>query len=815
MARAVELGALSPICATQGWGRLQFDRSVQGGPLKIGNRTFDRGLGTHSWSEIAYDLNGQYIRFTAWVGVDAEMKDYKDASVVFKVCADGRELWSSGVMKIDTPAKRVSVPLAGACELRLVVEDAGDGNACDHADWADPMLFGTPKSLPIPKAKYSIRVPGLTLTLSERGEVTKAIMGRTERVFPGRLRLLGCKEGSTSALSLPNGGIEFARTMTNPDGECRVAERFIPTANSIRWEVEIAGSGEPWSTPIVSQFRWPDAKNSLFWTAWDEPEPDGSDWQDPLVARPFANRSFLVGSLSLPIATAVTPADDTALSLVWSPEDVYLYASLGTGRDGTITFARADHRICGARPIRFSADFVPHKADWRAALGWMVKRYPSYFNPPNPAADDMAGCGAYSSHEGDLDVERFKKMTFRVNWKASFDFPYIGMFLPPVKSDDEKWFRFDSDSGGNPNGRQTETCIDQMAAYSSRMRDMGFHVLSYFNVTEMGTAATSPPQPDRPWSDPGKYVYSTFGDAIAANDAGHPTWSWGASLLMDCAVPSYQVFLLEQAKRHIDKFPASAGICIDRMDWLSHYNSKADDGVTWRMEKPMRALSESWKLTMSKLGPLMHSNGKVIFVNPLSSMRLDLMRQVDGVYHEFGDQGSCLNGTAFLCLRKPAIAWIHHAGVLGDDPDAYFQRHLHLGVFPTAPLPGNDHAINPSEADRWFLDYGPLLDLMRGKKWVLEPHVIEADGNARVNLFEVPGGYVVPVTFGGDTEKVGITVRKPSALRAWPGNLTVEVFHPGSDQPVKVSTTVEGGILHLTVPLSRGCAMVRIEGRHP
>ncbi len=39
---------------------------------------------------------------------------------------------------------------------------------------------------------------------------------------------------------------------------------------------------------------------------------------------------------------------------------------------------------------------------------------------------------------------------------------------------------------------------------------------------------------------------------------------------------------------------------------------------------------------------------------------------------------------------------------------------------------------------------------MRGKKWVLPPHVVEVVGNkAKANLFEVPGGYALPVTFGG------------------------------------------------------------------
>ena len=54
------------------------------------------------------------------------------------------------------------------------------------------------------------------------------------------------------------------------------------------------------------------------------------------------------------------------------------------------------------------------------------------------------------------------------------------------------------------------------------------------------------------------------------------------------------------------------------------------------------------------------------------------------------------------------------------------------------------------KADRLYLDYGPLLDAMRGRKWVLAAHCVEAvEPGVKVNLFQMPGGYVLPVTFGG------------------------------------------------------------------
>ena len=49
---------------------------------------------------------------------------------------------------------------------------------------------------------------------------------------------------------------------------------------------------------------------------------------------------------------------------------------------------------------------------------------------------------------------------------------------------------------------------------------------------------------------------------------------------------------------------------------------------------------------------------------------------------------------------------------------------------------------------------------MRGKKWVLLPHAVEvADQKARANLFAVPGGYVMPVVFGGKAKSVEVVLR--------------------------------------------------------
>ncbi|MCQ6557365.1 NPCBM/NEW2 domain-containing protein [Paenibacillus mendelii] len=129
--------------ATTGWGRVRKDLSIGGNVLTLydgkGSHSYDKGIGTHAQSEIKYAIGGKgYKRFTATVGVDQENSG---GSVVFQVWADGVKLFDSGIMSNKTPAKQVDVSLSGRSELKLVALDAGDGQASDHADWADAKLL--------------------------------------------------------------------------------------------------------------------------------------------------------------------------------------------------------------------------------------------------------------------------------------------------------------------------------------------------------------------------------------------------------------------------------------------------------------------------------------------------------------------------------------------------------------------------------------------------------------------------------------------------------------------------------------------------
>ena len=401
-------------------------------------------------------------------------------------------------------------------------------------------------------------------------------------------------------------------------------------------------------------------------------------------------------------------------------------------------------------------------------------------------------------------------MAFRINWKCSEDFAYMGMFLPPMPADNAAWQR-GSDEPPIP-GKSDFNSYKSMNDYSHWMRGQGFHVLNYFNVTEYGRNVRWPAPPRKAaneadlWKDPNDLLYARLDKALLLQD-GRPIGTCYNAFIVDVGEPCYQQFILEQAQRHIDKLPDSAGICIDRLDWLRYYNSRADDGISWVDGKPARSLYQSWHGLLEKLGPMMHQADKVIFVNN-HVKRLELLRHIDGIYCEFCQTGPALNSTGLLTLRKPGVGWTVSPGTLRPDADAFFQRHLHMGVYPTAPYPGNNHCIGPDAwAEKQYLDYGPLLDAIRGKKWVLVPHVVRASGDAKTNLFEVPGGYAMPLTFAGKAQSIVVTLKR---LPGMSETMACRAIHPGSGRQVTVKPVVSDSDVRLEVPVVRGCALVQL-----
>lgn len=132
---------------SNGWGPVEINKSNgengtgDGTTIKIRGISYAKGLGTHANSTIIYNLNNNFGRFISSIGIDDEVITSPDgATVQFKVYRDNNLSYTSGILNKGSNVVKINIDVTGVNELKLEVNDAGDNNYADHADWANARL---------------------------------------------------------------------------------------------------------------------------------------------------------------------------------------------------------------------------------------------------------------------------------------------------------------------------------------------------------------------------------------------------------------------------------------------------------------------------------------------------------------------------------------------------------------------------------------------------------------------------------------------------------------------------------------------------
>ncbi len=122
---------------TCGWKQTAANLSVDGNPLTIAGKKYDRGVGHHAPGDILIKIPAKNaLRFTAWVGIDDETNGQGHAE--FIVYGEKNTiLWRSDAMVGKQEPKRIDLDISGLSSIRLHCDTLPEGYGNDHQDWAE------------------------------------------------------------------------------------------------------------------------------------------------------------------------------------------------------------------------------------------------------------------------------------------------------------------------------------------------------------------------------------------------------------------------------------------------------------------------------------------------------------------------------------------------------------------------------------------------------------------------------------------------------------------------------------------------------
>ncbi|MDZ7936724.1 MAG: NPCBM/NEW2 domain-containing protein [Emticicia sp.] len=133
--------------STNGWGPVEIDKSNgdngtgDGTTMRIRGVEYAKGLGVNANSTIIYNLNNNFGRFISTLGIDDEVATSTvGTTVIYKVYKDNILAYTSSILDKNSAAVKININVVGVNELKIEVDDAGDNNFADHANWANARL---------------------------------------------------------------------------------------------------------------------------------------------------------------------------------------------------------------------------------------------------------------------------------------------------------------------------------------------------------------------------------------------------------------------------------------------------------------------------------------------------------------------------------------------------------------------------------------------------------------------------------------------------------------------------------------------------
>lgn len=152
-----------------GWKTPGKDVSCEGGEIRVGGSTYEKGIGLHADSSLVYRTEGKYSRISGVAGIDNEVSG---GNAIFRIYADDSLIYERELSGGQADAFDLSI--SGVEEFRLVT-DANGSNSQDHTDWADVKLYGALRDVSARESNISVTAASMSSKL-RAGETYQTLL---------------------------------------------------------------------------------------------------------------------------------------------------------------------------------------------------------------------------------------------------------------------------------------------------------------------------------------------------------------------------------------------------------------------------------------------------------------------------------------------------------------------------------------------------------------------------------------------------------------------------------------------------------------
>jgi NPCBM/NEW2 domain-containing protein len=129
IADSVLLGGFSPV---------RKDANLDGNPIMMQDKKYDKGLSMYAGAQIEYALSGKYKKLSGILGVDSRIAEEGQGKVTLKIFCDNEEKFSKEV-STTTPTP-ISLNIQDVFLLRIVVVGSNFTNYSGHATLANAQV---------------------------------------------------------------------------------------------------------------------------------------------------------------------------------------------------------------------------------------------------------------------------------------------------------------------------------------------------------------------------------------------------------------------------------------------------------------------------------------------------------------------------------------------------------------------------------------------------------------------------------------------------------------------------------------------------